>query len=40
MWRGRLARLKNGEWRYYRFDATFYEKPSGVEDNTFPRRGG
>jgi hypothetical protein len=26
VWCGRLARLEDGQWRYCRFDATFYEK--------------
>jgi hypothetical protein len=26
VWCGRLARLEDGQWRYYRFDTMFYEK--------------
>jgi hypothetical protein len=26
MWCGRLARLEDEEWQYYRFDAMFYKK--------------
>jgi hypothetical protein len=40
MWCGRLARLEDGQWLYYIFDATCSIRPSGVEDNAFPRRGG
>jgi hypothetical protein len=40
MWCGRLARLEDEKWRYCRFDATYKTRPSGIEDNAFPRRGG